>query len=466
MIRFNCHCTHEFLVPEDQAGGLVQCPKCSRLNDVPLLSDLDNLDQDGTFKMDESGRPPPKNHIADASRAFTREKHDDRGDDIDLRPSVDEFLNVGTTEIPLELADQELPGAPKYDPFTGELIETIDVKPTDKLTPVEAHKIPVAKRAVSYAAVDLHPRVTPATILLALCQPVNLFVMLFVAIAHVIFQAFALLAQVGFFFMVPVAMLIAGLLVSHYGVVVEEIGVTDADELPRPLRDFNIFEDMWNPFIRFCFAILVCFWPAGFYREMMEWGPAGTGFFITCLLFGLYLLPAVLMSSLIAGTYLNLRPDRVIGVIRACGAKYWVSVIGFAIGGAVYLVAMRIVNFGTLGLFAPGLKVTLLGWGIGSPALLLGIYLMHFACWHLGLLYRANHERFPWILQRHVHSKRTDTLAQLEAARRNARRIDALRKNKPDRDQRVGELRDAEKTKRAQTDAKPIWDRVAETRND
>jgi hypothetical protein len=106
------------------------------------------------------------------------------------------------------------------------------------------------------------------------------------------------------------------------------------------------------------------------------------------------------------------------------------------------------------------------GIAIGSPALLLGIYLFHFACWHLGLLYRANHERFPWILQRHVQSRRTDTLAQLELARKNAQRLDALRRNRPDREQRVGEIRDAEKAKRAKTGEKPIWDRVAETRND
>ena len=47
-----------------------------------------------------------------------------------------------------------------------------------------------------------------------------------------------------------------------------------------------------------------------------------------------------------------------------------------------------------------------------------------------------------------------------------AARHDMLLKNKPDRAQRVAEIRDAEKAKRAKGEAKPIWDRVADTRNE
>ena len=95
--------------------------------------------------------------------------------------------------------------------------------------------------------------------------------------------------------------------------------------------------------------------------------------------------------------------------------------------------------------------------------LVLGIYLFHFACWHLALLYRGNHDRFPWILQRHTQSRRTDTLAQLEAARKAARHHDMLRRNRADRDQRLNEIREAEKAKRTPAPGeKPIWDRVAE----
>jgi hypothetical protein len=467
MIRFTCNCTHEFLVSEDQAGGMIQCPKCRRLNDIPLLSDLQNLDDDGTFKMDTSPRTPTKNMLPTATRAFTNDLRDEQGNDIDLRPSVSEFLKIGTGhEVPIDPSEHVHPDAPKYDPVTGELVEEIDIKPSETPIGREAKKIPMARRAVSYADPDLNRRATPATILMHLGLPVNLFVMLFVVLAHVLMQATIAIVAAGIFFIAPVLLMIAWLLVAHYGVIIEEIATGDADELPRPLRNVSFVDDIWNPFIRFCFAILFCFWPVIFQEYMV--GPVGAAFLLTCILFGLYFFPAVLMTSLIGGSYLNIRPDRIVGVIRACGRGYLASVIAFTIGGAVYLSGIGLVCFGFLKLFekASEKPAAMLGMGIGSPTLLLGIYLFHFACWHLGLLYRANHDRFPWILQRHTHSRRTDTLAQLEAARKAARRHDALRRNKADREQRLNEIREAEKAKRAATGEKPIWDRVAEPHND
>ena len=420
MIRFNCHCTHEFLVPDDQAGGMVQCPKCSRLNDVPTLGDLENLEDGGIFKIGEGPKAPGKNVLPDAARAFTREKHDDRGQDIDMRPSVEEFLNLGTDEIPLSMKDEERPGAPKYDPLTGELVESIQLMPSDQANHPDPHSIPIATRAVSYAAGDLHLRVTPGTILLHLFQPVNLFVMLFVVFAHVLLQGTLSIVCAGIFFAAPLVIIVGGLLVSHYGIVIEEIGVSDANELPRPLRDFSFSEDMWRPWVRFNLAILLCFWPE-IYTVRLP-GPVGTGLLASCMVFGLYFFPAILVTALNGDTYLNLRPDRVIGVIRACGSGYFASVIAFTVGGAIYLGGIGLLDISIAKFFLhPSMlsgSTPMFGIAIGSPALLLGIYLFHFACWHLGLLYRANHERFPWILQRHVQSRRTDTLAQLELARR------------------------------------------------
>jgi hypothetical protein len=464
MIRFNCHCTHEFLVPDDQAGGMIQCPKCSRLNDVPTISDLENLEQGGIFKISEATPAPGKDVLPSATRAFTRDHHDHRGDDIDMRPSVDEFLNAGVEEVPLELAEEIRPGAPKYDPLTGELVEAIDVAPR-KVEGTDIKSIPVAKRAVQYASGDLHLRVTPGTIMLHLLQPVNMFVMLFVVLAHTFFQATLSIVLAGIFFAAPVLILIGALLIAHYGVLIEEIGTGESEELPRPLRNASFFEDIWNPFIRFNFAILLCFWPAIFFRDVT--GPAGTGLLITCFFFGIYFFPAVLMTTLLAGSYLNVRPDRVIGTVRALGPAYWVSVFAFVISGSIYLAGIGICNFAVTGFFAKqAVSIPVIGFAIGSPTLLLGVFLFHFACWNLALLYRGNQEKLPWVLQRHVHSRRTDTLAQLEAARKAAQRHDALRANQPDRDQRLAEIRAAEKARQAQTAEKPIWDRVAETRNE
>jgi hypothetical protein len=73
--------------------------------------------------------------------------------------------------------------------------------------------------------------------------------------------------------------------------------------------------------------------------------------------------------------------------------------------------------------------------------LLVGIYLSHAFAWYLGLMYRAHHGQFPWILQRHISTRLTafdpatdykgrkvrpkrTTEEKLEAARaRNAKRF-------------------------------------------
>jgi TctA family transporter len=43
-----------------------------------------------------------------------------------------------------------------------------------------------------------------------------------------------------------------------------------------------------------------------------------------------------------------------------------------------------------------------LWWSASYGSLIMGIFLMHYFCWVLGLLYRQKHEQFPWVLQRHV----------------------------------------------------------------
>ena len=39
------------------------------------------------------------------------------------------------------------------------------------------------------------------------------------------------------------------------------------------------------------------------------------------------------------------------------------------------------------------------------PALVIGVYMMHYFCWYLGLIYRDYHEVFPWVLQRHIPTR-------------------------------------------------------------
>src|SRR3954454_9986290 len=52
MIKFPCKCGFEFEVAEEMGGQPLQCPRCMLLNEVPLLSDLNDMEQDGTIRLE------------------------------------------------------------------------------------------------------------------------------------------------------------------------------------------------------------------------------------------------------------------------------------------------------------------------------------------------------------------------------------------------------------------------------
>ncbi len=53
MIKFPCKCGNVFNLTDDMAGGMLQCPRCGLLNDIPTLGELANLSEDGTVKLAE-----------------------------------------------------------------------------------------------------------------------------------------------------------------------------------------------------------------------------------------------------------------------------------------------------------------------------------------------------------------------------------------------------------------------------
>jgi hypothetical protein len=115
--------------------------------------------------------------------------------------------------------------------------------------------------------------------------------------------------------------------------------------------------------------------------------------------------PAVLLTTNTSGSSLNLRPDRVLAVMHICGRNYvglmllWLFTwpIYFFLGWIGFLLIMR--DTFSLSLThsdIPG------GWFLTLPALVVGVFLMHWFSWYLGLIYKAHHAEFPWVLQRHV----------------------------------------------------------------
>jgi hypothetical protein len=410
MISFACRCSYRFSLPEDQAGGMIQCPSCHRLVDVPNLGDLGHIDEEGNYKFNDDGMIPladEENRLPTLHRVFTRQRVDQDGSDIDLRPTMEDVLQAGTEELAFELAEQIKPSPPKYDPLTGERVKPLDVRPDDQQH-IDPRNVPMARRAVNYAAGDLNPRIGILHIGVKLLEPVNLFVMSLIVLVHIFLQPINLLMAAGLFLVVPLWVIGVGLLLSHYGNVIDETGPSARDELPRPLREASLHEDIWQPMTHVVGAFILCYWPILFFPRFQAPLLAG-GLGIV----GTFFFPAVLLTLATSGTSVNLRPDRIFGVILAIGARYFAIIGLLLLAVTTYGLGLWRFQFDSqrLFMFASSARMGRLGqpwwfemW-VAYPALLVGIYLMHWFCWSLGAAYRAHHEAFPWVYQRHIPTR-------------------------------------------------------------
>src|SRR3954470_3486299 len=221
MIEFPCPCGQfKFSLQDDMAGGLIQCPKCRRLNDVPTSAQMLELDDTGVYKLDEPPPPPPRERIIEsATRAFTRERFDEQGHKIDLRGSVNDIralhplperapdpapdLAPPTESDAYDLNDgDELENdRPRADPSTGELIRPIDIK-EDRTAPpkLDPAAVPMAMRAMSVEVQDEdHPGPWDALLIPAkLLRPINVIVMSLIFFCHVFSQLMIGLVAWGF----------------------------------------------------------------------------------------------------------------------------------------------------------------------------------------------------------------------------------------------------------------------------
>ncbi len=406
MIRFPCLCKHPFNLEDNLAGGLVQCPACGRLNDVPTLSDLKNLTADGLYPMDAPEVKDEPHRLKELQTAFSRQRTAADGQQIDLRPTMEDVLAAGADHVPIELVDELRPAAPKYDPVTGELIRPIDIR-HDPDRPLSNADIPLAMAALNYARPDLSPRINAGSIVRQLFTPANLFVMFAILAMHAIVTTIGMIGLgIGFLLAAPLMVMILVIIVSHYANVIEDIGPDNKDELPRPMRNSSLYEDMMRPFGNVMLAFIYCYGQSVFL--LLYWpGRHGTviaAFALAAL--GTILFPAVLLTSTTSGTILNLSIPRVFGVISAIGVRY-LLIIG------LYCVATFVMLMGLAGTaadmafwmtrsHAPPFYLSGI---VGYTILSIGIYLMHAFCWAMGLTYRAHHAQFPWVLQRHIRTR-------------------------------------------------------------
>jgi len=412
MIRFPCSCGQTYEVPEDQAGNAFQCTRCGKLVDVPVLSDLRNLAADGTYGLDET---PIAQHesatLEEMMLAYTRDKVDFYGNEKDLRNTQDDFAALGGPEA-LEFADDDddeneasvRARAPKYDPITGELIRPLDVREKQRPTESEA-SVPVAKAMIAYARHRRgeHP-FQASQILPEMFRPANLIVTMVIFIVHIILQLMLFPVMIGLWLLVPAMMIVAGLIFSHYAVVVNDIATEDKDELPRPLRDFGWHDDLWGPFVHFFVSAFIAYGPLIAVNWMPQKVVLLVAYSAAVVFWGTLIFPALFLTMTTSGHWLNLAPDKVLRVIKNLGFKYLLSVILWAIALISYAIGIGGTMFALASLFAPPGTMPGNPWiatAIAYPLLIVGIFIMHVFCWYLGLQYREYQPTFHWALQSH-----------------------------------------------------------------
>jgi hypothetical protein len=396
MIRFACQCKYEFEVPEEFGGRQLQCPQCKLLVDVPTQAELAQLTEEGIFRMEESG--PAKDHFEELRRAYSKRKVDENGVEIDLRLTPEQLAAAGTNDEALDPVGT----AQKYDPETGELIRPLEVR-HDPNEPAHPSQIPMAHPTLNYATRDYNADVSIFAPLVELLMPINLVTMFFVLLVHLFMTAIVF----SIYVVIGITLIFGGGLVAHYANVIEEIAIEQRNELPRFLRHFNLADDIWLPFCNILLAFIYCFLPAIFMHAFLSdssLGPAPKVLInLSMVMLGLIFFPAAVLTTTTSGSILNLRPDRVLGTIAQVGARYAYFVIVLVAAVIAYYVGFvetLLVPIRFIG------GKTAQSWieipAVAYTALVLGIYLMHYFAWILGLSYRLFHHQFPWVLQRHI----------------------------------------------------------------
>ena len=348
MIDFDCLCRqYRFSVPDELAGDTIQCPTCRRLNDIPTESNLQEMDEFGGYKIELVDDPKALDRDL-AIKSYTRGRIDDDGHQIDMRQTFDEVMRAGAPASPIAF-DGLKKSAPKYDPFTGEVIRPLAIKDEKPLAviPLDAmpdekplDAIPITPKTIEYGRARVgSTTVAMASGFLVLLKPENLIVMIFVLVAHLIVFATGLIVMMGFIFVVVAPLVMLMSLFAHYGNVIDEIGPTDRDEIPVPLRNGSIYEDIWLPFVQVIESLALAFSPLIFLHYTHLPAAVQSAASIVALFAGCAAAPVILLTIVTSGAYDNLRPDRMVSVVRICGFQYLIASGTFAAaGGRLHLV--------------------------------------------------------------------------------------------------------------------------------
>jgi len=418
MIRINCRaCGGIIEVPPELAGSEYQCPHCKLLSDIPSLHQLKQINEDGTYVLNDSKAAEDPYRLAEQIQVWGKDKVDLEGRDIDMRgPSAEDakLYHINKDE-------PHVKAPPRYDPETGELIQPLDVKPDPRRTPVDPTAIPMAQPALGYADKGTTPAISTHSAFVGLGRPVNVTVIIVVFVLYV-FVTLSLMGccWLGYFIGIPFVFVILMMLIAHWGNVIDDIGRQDRDEIPRPFRDLQWYEDLWQPFCALALSLMICYGPELILSHYLH-TPKMQLLLVPLWLAENFFFPAIFLITATSGTLENLRPDRVWGTVTNSGGAYAIAVALWTIAGTAYITCLWLLIF-LMGWAAGHYKPQpppmswVLHWHVLLPAALVTIYLMHIFCWHLGLIYREHHGSFPWAFQYH---KRRNGESFAEARRKN-----------------------------------------------
>lgn len=398
---------------------------------MPLLSDLANLRPDGTHGIAPVVEREETERLSELARMFGRRRADADGESIDNRTLPDAIELAPLTPLPR--------AAPRYDPETGERMDPLELAreapmAAIPLGPLDRPGPPVAQYATpgktSYA-----PR---GSVWMELFTPGNAIVIVIVWIAHFVATIIDFFVR----YMLTVLEKVGGLVIpawpfnllfwlvlAHYATVVFETGEEELEELPRPLRNGSFRDDILLPAFRAGAAYVLAYLPAlvlpSLTPDKSQPLVLGAG-----LVWGGILFPALLLTACGSNSLANLRPDRVIRVIRHGEWAYWRLVLITVPLVPLYLWMALGVNFihpligGTK---AGELMASTIARGlVAMPLLTACVYLAHGVCWRLGQLLRMHHGSYGWVWEQHESERlaeRRRRHAEREAAARGRREM-------------------------------------------
>jgi hypothetical protein len=389
MIKFSCLCGAKFSLDDNMAGEMLQCEKCSRLVVVPTLDDLQHLKSDGTYDVDLTEAASKRPTHAPVPSEDQPPTPLSGGDDQDV-------YDIKTPQA-----------APRYDPFTGELIRPLEVgkhtisAEAQKPAPLQ----PLFKSSYEPGAKP-PPPMAWLTALGEMFLARNILMVLLMATiiaCNSVFLFFVIC--VGFFVFAPIPTLIIALFVGYFPTIIQETGPEEKDELPVPMRSFDLRTDIWDPILFFFISAGVCLGPGLLVVYRFGDNSAGSIVGYALCAIGAILFPPFLLVASVDAIVSNFRPDRLLGVIAK--AK-----LGYVLVLATWTAGAALLGDGCLGLFAAPFSMFkptgklmpdaryIYGAPISFGLVLGGMFLTSYGCWVLGLVWRKHHADFPWIGQR------------------------------------------------------------------